>query len=234
VKLKKLLYIDNQGDSLWPATIPDLFTRKGFEITMIRADKDPFPEELTGYDCVFLSGSVLSVLDNLEWMQRERAWICKAAEQKLPMLGSCFGSQILAYALYGSEQVFRRKHCEVGFTTISLEKESTDPLLKDISEQEQMFVWHNDEVRAEHEDMIILGASADCPNHIWRYRGKPIWGIQGHPELDRNQLISVLQDYRRYFTRAGADVDALILQAAGNSRVIKLIENFIDTCDAKV
>ena len=229
--MRKLLYIDNQGDNLWPSTIIDLFSENGFELERILASHNQFPNDLSQYQCVFLSGSVLSSSDNLDWIHREHDFIRSAVEKHIPMLGSCFGSQILASALCGKNQLFRRSDCEVGYKWIYLNNPThADPLLENLEDKVSMFVWHNDEIRAEHEDMVILGKSDVCPNHIWRFRNEPVWGIQGHPELNREQAIQVLDHYRDYFIRDKADIDAIKGQAANNIEGIKLIQNFIDFC----
>jgi len=229
--MRKLLYIDNQGDNLWPSTIIDLFSENGFELNPILASQNQFPNDLTQYQCIYLSGSVLCASDNLDWMHRVHDLIRTAVEKNIPMLGSCFGSQILASALCGKDQLFRRSDCEVGYTWIYLNNSTpTDPLLKNLEDKVAMFVWHNDEIRADHEDMVILGKSAVCPNHIWRYKNEPVWGIQGHPELNREQVIQVLDNYRDCFIRDGADIDGIKEQAVNNIEGIKLIQNFIDFC----
>jgi GMP synthase (glutamine-hydrolysing) len=231
--LRKLLFIDNQGDNLWPTTVIDLFTDSGFETETIFASQNKFPIEMNQYECIFFSGSVLSPCDDYEWIHREHDLIRLAAEKNIPMLGSCFGSQILASALCGEDQVFRRGQCEVGYTWISLQNSSKDPILKDMPDKVCMFVWHNDEIKADHKDMVILGSSAICPNHIWRFKDKPFWGIQGHPELNKGQAIEVLESYRNYFIRDGVDIKEIIKQADNNIKAIKLIQNFIDYCKIK-
>jgi GMP synthase (glutamine-hydrolysing) len=229
--MRKLLYMDNQGDNLWPSAIGDLFSENGFEYHPVLASKNQFPDDLTPFQCIFLSGSVLSSADDLEWIHREHDLIRTAVEKNIPILGSCFGSQILASALCGKNQLFRRKTCEVGYKWIVLtDPTRLDPLLQNLDDKVYMFVWHNDEIRADHEDMVILGKSDVCPNHIWRFKNKPVWGIQGHPELNREQVIQVLDHYRDYFIRDHADMDGIKQQAVNNIESIKLIQNFIDFC----
>ena len=232
--MNKLLFVDNQGDNRWPSTVSDLFSGNGFEIDTIDASQNQFPGSLAQYQCIFLSGSVLSSYDDLDWITGEHDFIRRAAAANIPMLGSCFGSQILASALCGKKQVFRRDFCEVGYTWISLDWNlAGDPLLKGLGDKVYMFVWHNDEIKADHEDMVILGKSADCPNQIWRFKNKPIWGIQGHPELNREQLVEVLESYQSYFCRDGADIEGITKQAVDNVEGIKLFQNFIDFCKSE-
>ena len=207
------------------------FLKMGLNYIRVLASQNQFPDDLTPFQCIFLSGSVLSSSDDLEWIHREHDLIRMAVEKNIPMLGSCFGSQILASALCGKNQLFRRKTCEVGYKWIDLtDPTHMDPLLKNLEDKVYMFVWHNDEIRADHEDMVILGKSDVCPNHIWRFKNEPVWGIQGHPELNREQAVQVLDHYRDYFIRDQADIDGIKQQAVNNIEGIKLIQNFIDFC----
>ncbi len=226
--MRRLLFIENEEENKWPETVIDLFSKKEFNILTLFARREQFPTDLSGFDGIFISGSVNSAYDDLEWIHREHDFIRLAAEKNIPMLGSCFGSQILASALCGPGQVFRREHCEVGYIWVTLHHAANDPLTRGIPGQVQMLVWHNDEVRSEHENILILGSSKDCPNQIWRYKGKPIWGIQGHPELNAGQIGNVLDIYHDYFMRDGADIPKIKKQARDNEQAIKLIQNFID------
>ena len=130
------------------------------------------------------------------------------------MLGVCFGSQILASALCGRDQVFRREWCEIGYKDLPVTPEAEDDAIcSELGKAVHMFVWHNDEVRSGHEDMTILAYSDACPNQVWRYRDQPIWGIQGHPEITRDQAPIWFEENRERMQNDGADVDELKLQA---------------------
>ena len=76
-----------------------------------------------------------------------------------------------------------------------------------------MFVWHNDEVRSEHPDIVVLASTDTCPNQIWRHRTLPVWGIQGHPELTRDQAVALVKQKRERLEKDGADVAELISAA---------------------
>jgi len=93
-----------------------------------------------------------------------------------------------------------------------------------------MFVWHNDEVRSDHPDMVILASSENCPNQIWRYKDKNIWGIQGHPEVTKNAAANWFENRRDRLEKDGVDVDDLIFRADNASNSKTLLSNFATVC----
>jgi GMP synthase-like glutamine amidotransferase len=60
------------------------------------------------------------------FIHREHELIQGAAETGIPMLGICFGHQILASALCGRNQIFRRQTCEVGYRWLDVKPGAVD------------------------------------------------------------------------------------------------------------
>ncbi len=212
--MKHLLYLGNGRKLQSVAKLDDRFEGWGLRVDRRWAWNGEFPASLDGYDGIFLSGSPHGAYEDVPFIRREHDLIREAAGRGIPMLGVCFGSQILASALCGGDQVFRRDFCEIGYKDLDVTPEAAaDPLARDWGETVRMFVWHNDEVRAGHPDMVILASSDLCPNQVWRHRSLPAWGIQGHPEITRAQAPIWFEENRDRMTADGGDVDAFIAEA---------------------
>jgi GMP synthase-like glutamine amidotransferase len=211
--------------------ILDRLAGDDFEIEAFWACGGEFPGEGEGYAGVYSSGSPHGAYEALPWIERQHRLLEDFAARGVPTLGVCFGSQILASALCGRDQVFRRPDCEVGYKWLDLRDDAVaDPLCRGLAEGLRMFVWHNDEVRHDHPEMEILASTAACPNQVWRHRSAPAWGVQGHLEITRAEAPAWFERNRERLERDGADVDALIAEAEETTEAKSMLRNFLDLC----
>ena len=214
----RLLYLIN-GNTYAPVSrLAERFEDYGLQVERFWASRDQFPAALTGYAGIVLAGSPHGAYEDIPWIHHEHELIHAAAAQGIPMLGICFGSQILASALCGRDQVFRRLTCEIGYIPHHVSSSAAhDPITADLPDGVVMFTWHNDEVRADHPDMQILAATPLCPNQVWKWRCGPAWGIQGHIEVGIDIAAAWIEESRDVMMSDGADVDALIASEIGRA-----------------
>lgn len=228
---KPLLILHNGTQRSSSDHIAARFRAAGLTVNTLWATNNEFPDTLDGYCGLFLTGSPHGAYEDIPFIQREHELLQEVVKRPFPTLGVCFGSQILASALCGRDQIFRRTRCEVGYKTLPFTPAAvTDPLTQQLGESVHMLVWHNDEIRADHPDMTILATSDQCPNHIWRYRDLPIWGVLGHPELTQADALRLFAEDRDVFIRDGADLAQLHAQATDAPIAKKLLANFANIC----
>ena len=97
----------------------------------------------------------------------------------IPVLGICYGSQYMAYALGGKVSPADKR--EYGKTVINL-KES---LLFDGIERETIcWMSHTDHVEAIPEGFKITASSDSCPVAAYENTGKKLYSVQFHPEVN--------------------------------------------------
>ena len=228
---RRLLFLSNGPKRMSVARLDERFAALGFDVDVRWAYRGEFPDSLDDYAGMLLSGSPHAAYEDVPFINREHQLIRGAAAIGLSMLGICFGSQILASALCGREQVFRRATCEVGYKWLDVHREAADdPLAHTLLPRVRMFVWHNDEVRADHPDMCVLASSDLCPNQIWRHRRVPAWGIQGHPEVTRAQFIQWTEEIGGRLEQDGADLAALSQEADDAVSAKTMLANFAGQC----
>ena len=230
---RKLLFLSNGPKRVSFARLDERFASEGLEVDIRWAFQGEFPDSLDGYAGIFLSGSPHGAYEDVPFINREHELIREADGLGIPMLGICFGHQILASALCGRDQVFRRADCEVDYKWLDVAPEAArDPIAGEIGERVHMFVWHNDEVRAGHPDMQVLATSDLCPNQIFRFRDHKVWGIQGHPEVTREQAQMWFEDSRPRLEKDGVVVDDLKAAASDALPAKTMIHNFARLCMA--
>lgn len=146
-----------------------------------RATEGQFPSIADGFTHVILTGSEASIMEREPWVDEEVVFIQEVAAAGLPVLGSCYGHQLLALALLGPSHVRRCTAPEMGWLFIRIAE--TCSLLGE-GEGFYAFTLHYDEVVDVNESFQISASTPECAIHAMQHRSLPIWGIQSHPEID--------------------------------------------------
>jgi GMP synthase (glutamine-hydrolysing) len=105
----------------------------------------------------------------------------RIVELGVPVLGICYGLQLLAHKLGGL--VERGDDREYGRAMLKVERD--DPLFADLPGGAERIVWmsHGDRVLRLPEGFTVLGRSEGSPFAAVRHADRPIWGLQFHPEV---------------------------------------------------
>ncbi|NQW10337.1 MAG: type 1 glutamine amidotransferase [Alphaproteobacteria bacterium] len=225
----RVLFLINGPGKESAALIGQRFEDSGLTVDYHWAFNDEFPDTVDRYGAVFLSGSPHGAYEDIDFIHREHDVVRDVVERGLPTLGVCFGSQILASALCDRDQVFRRTTCDVGYKPLRRSDTAPgDAIAKDLRPRFPMFVWHNDDVRANHPDMVVLASSDDCPNQVWRYRDQPVWGIQGHPEFTPAYVEALMLSRLDRIGRSAVEEARKTLGGKVHREIItRWIENFL-------
>jgi len=165
------------------------------------------PHDVEEYDGVLSLGGTASAADEAgrPELAAERQLLSRALERGLPILGLCFGAQILARAAGGSVRVADR--CEVGWCPIALEPAARDDaLLEGLPDAVTVFQYHYDTVDLPTAARV-LARNGDM---VEAYRvGPNAWGLQFHLEVNAGQVYGWLGTYADDMVTAGVDLDHL-------------------------
>jgi GMP synthase-like glutamine amidotransferase len=180
--MNKILIIDNsiKEDDYNPLTYWEPLLLFPFDVSHVSVgERPPLSDD---YSHLLITGSSASVLDDEEWMRDEIELIRRAVNQGKVILGSCFGHQIIARAMFGRDAVRKLKKPEIGWPQIEIT--ANDPLLGEEGRVIYGFVYHYDEVcHLPDGKAKLLARSADCRIHAFKLNEKPVWGIQPHFEM---------------------------------------------------
>jgi GMP synthase (glutamine-hydrolysing) len=100
-------------------------------------------------------------------------------ELNLPILGLCYGHQLLAQLTNGKVEPAACK--EYGTAQVAIDKPVG--VLEGLSEKEKVWMSHGDTVFALPQDFEVLAHTENCPVAAFRHKQKPIYGLQWHPEV---------------------------------------------------
>ena len=135
-------------------------------------------EELARADGLILSGGPSSVYAD-DRPPFEEAVLSTGK----PILGLCYGHQLLCHTLGGRVQ--RGERMEYG--AASLEVTAAAGVLAGLNRREPIWMSHRDRVEEIPPGFEVLGRTGDCPVAAMGDEGRRIYGLQFHPEVTHTE-----------------------------------------------
>ncbi len=164
------------------------------EVVVVDAVRgEPFPgtERIGG---VIVTGSSESVIRPKPWMQRAGRWLVGVA-RTTPVLGVCFGHQLLAMALGGTVER-QPGGPEVGTAEVELTAQGRrDPLFAGLATPLLVQQNHEDHVPAPPPGAEVLARNDRSPVQAFAH-GPHIRAVQFHPEFDAQRNRALCQEAR--------------------------------------
>lgn len=179
--------IDRYPD--YNALFVDLLGEDSFAYRTWAVLDNEFPRDTNEADAWLITGSRYGAYEPHAWIppleQLVRAIYAKGA----PMVGICFGHQIIAQALGGKVEKFS------GGWSVGRVEYSLDPNVFDHANEEEqtpLMAFHQDQVVEVPEGAVNAGSSSFCKNAALIY-GSTILTIQPHPEFGHSFIDGLLQ-----------------------------------------
>jgi GMP synthase-like glutamine amidotransferase len=188
---KNILVIQNIGCEHL-GNLSRLFESDGYNVLLLNSQKDLIPTDLISYSGIIILGGPVSVYDNYDYLKDQQKLIKKAVDMKIPTLGVCLGSQLIAEAMGG--KVYPGNLKEIGWHDIEITENGSRDIFNGIATfKNKVFQWHGDTFQLP-ESAIILAKS---DTYIQAFRINTAIGIQFHIEVNESMIEEWIRIYSK-------------------------------------
>ena len=188
------------------------------------------PNLIDNYDALYVGGaSEANVLEpeKYPFVKNCIELLRYAAEISKPTFASCFGFQ-LAVLAFGGIILNKDKDYEMGTVKISLtDKAKSDLVYQGIEDRFPAVSVHRQYASTIPEPLETLAYTGQCV-HSFKYKNKPLWAFQFHPEVDRETLVNRLTIFSRHYTDNTEHLKEVLDSAVETPESNILLGNFVE------
>lgn len=200
-----------------------------YHTKIIDAKSLPVLPEPSLYIGIILTGSSAMVTDREEWSERLKPWLIECNNQKIPILGICYGHQLLAET-FGGKVEKRADGLEIGTVTITRSLASkNDDLFKNLPITFPAHTVHWQSVLKLPQNAVLLASSRLDIHHAYRV-GNNIWGVQFHPEFAEVAMSFYINEYQRELQNEGKSSEALLKSIITTPFAKTILTRFANLC----
>lgn len=175
-------------------------------------EDQPIPSGPSGYSALVVMGGPMGVYETerypflIEEMRLTEAFM----GVRLPVLGVCLGSQLLAACLGASVQKGHQK--EIGWYPIELSTEGKrDALWQDVPTRFVAYHWHGD-IFELPQGATLLASSEVTPVQAYRY-DRGVYGVLFHLEVSEDHIHRMLHEFADETERENVSAERIMHQA---------------------
>ena len=180
----------------------DMFSRllayHGRELVPFDTINGELPGAPIDFDGYVITGSRFSAYDDEPWIHELSAFVRDVADTDVPLVGICFGHQVLAHALGGE---VRKADVGWGVGPHEVVVDGSVTWMKPTLRRPRLQYMHQDQVVRLPDGGQVIGSSDHCPVAMLQV-GDRLLGIQAHPEVPA-AYVGALMDAR--VERIGVD-----------------------------
>ncbi|MGP4844955.1 glutamine amidotransferase [Marinobacter sp. 1Y8] len=182
----------------------------------------PLPESPDG---IVVTGSPAMVSDRADWSEFTAGWLQAQVRNNTPVLGVCYGHQLLAHALGGTVD-YHPEGREIGTLAVQkTEASHSDRLLRDLPNTFSANLTHMQSVLTLPDGAELLAYSDHEPHQAFRY-GDCAWGLQFHPEFSARIMTAYIQRLTDILNNESVDPDTLLADVDATPDAHSLLGRF--------
>ena len=172
-----------------------------------------------------VTGSPAHVTDLAPWNEIAAVYLRLLHEQQNPILGVCYGHQLLAWA-FGGVVGFHPKGREIGTIDVELTREAASDLLFDkMPKKFSAQASHQQSVLSLPDEAVLLAKNSFDAHHAFRL-GSSTWGVQFHPEFSAHVMSSYIRERRNDIAKEGLNVEELLARVEATPVPVSLLQHF--------
>lgn len=199
------------------------------QIDVFKHQPLPDSDNLAG---IVITGSPAMVSEKQEWSERTAEWLALAVPTGIPVLGVCYGHQLLAHAL-GGRAGRNPNGRQIGTVTVQrIDSNNNEPLLGHLPKTFAAQSSHSEVVLELPKGAERLASSPLDDNFAVRF-AKNVWGVQFHPEFSG----PVTSDYIRYRASAlleeGLNPEVLLAKTTDTRKAKTILRKFVEICRSR-
>jgi GMP synthase (glutamine-hydrolysing) len=185
--------------------------------------------DIQDYAGVIITGSHADVTDPEPWISNLADWILSAKNKFTPVLGICFGHQLLAQA-FGGMVDFHPAGQELGYIDVHLNSEGKkDPLLGILPDDFFAYANHAQTVKILPENGITLAGNNFDKTHAFSLNNH-IWGVQFHPEYTEKIMKAQIRAQRKALLKNNKNPEQMISHVKDVTYGSVLLQQFYKIC----
>lgn len=192
-------------------------------LRVVRVDRDealPPPRMCAG---AVITGSAAMVTERAPWSERTAGWIRDAMDVALPLVGVCYGHQLMAHAL-GGRVGWLPGGREIGTQRVELlAAAETDPLARALPSTFRAHTTHEQSVLEPPAGARVLARSERDPHQLLRY-GEHAFSTQFHPEFSAAAMTAYIRRRAAKLREEGLDVSRLLHEVGPTPHARRLLD----------
>jgi GMP synthase (glutamine-hydrolysing) len=171
---------------------------------------------------IVITGSSASVHAREPWMIDSERWLAERVAAGVPILGICFGHQLLAQALGGE---VTPNPCGREMSTVAVERVADSPLFLGVPPVFDANACHRDTVYRLPEGAEVLAQNGHDQHQALRFAAR-CYGVQFHPEFDGSIMRGYVDAREPLLVEEGLDPRALGERALDAPFARRVLANF--------
>ncbi|MGP9765917.1 glutamine amidotransferase [Halomonas sp. AOP13-D3-9] len=190
------------------------------------ATRQPSAPDLKALAGIVITGSHSMVSEAEPWSEALKPWLQEALANETPMLGVCYGHQLMA-AAFGGVSDYHPAGRESGTRTVRLTQAGQqDPLFRQLPESFSAHLTHAQSVMQAPHGCTVLAHNSHDAHQALRY-GPRQWSVQFHPEFTAPVMRAYLERQRAALRDQGEEPDTLLANIVDCHEATSLLRRFL-------